>query len=299
MQGFEVLEGGIHSTIQDLGRYGYAHLGVTPSGAMDEYAYRWSQKLLDNTEANAIEVLLGGLKLQALEECTISICGADLDFKINGKPVGIWQTHYIKKGDIVGFYGQRSGLRAYLAVKNGFNVEKIDGSFATTVREHKGTKLKKNNFLTFTSSSQIPRKRLAKKYIPQYNETLTLHIVLTSQNHYFSQKEQQKFLEQNYTLTSEINAMGYKLQGEPIASTYSDIISEGIAFGVVQIPQDGQPIILLKERQTIGGYPKIGTVLASDCFALSQLGIGKHVNFKTINIENAQRKMKDFYGFFI
>ena len=298
MQGFEVIEGGIHSSIQDLGRYGYAHLGVTSSGAMDEYAYRWSQKLLDNEKANAIEVLLGGLKLKALSECTISVCGANLEFKINGKSVGIWQTYFIKKDDVLGFYGQKSGLRAYLAVKGGFDVEKVEGSYATTLREHKGMKLKKGDFIAFNFSKKEPTKRLLKEHIPLYAETLTLHIVLGSQSHYFTPSEQKKFLEQSYTLTSEINAMGYKLKGNPLIAKKSDIISEGIAFGAVQIPQDGQPIILLKERQTIGGYPKMGTLLASDCFALSQLSIGASVHFKAISIEEAQKRMRDFYRFF-
>lgn len=298
MQGFKVLEGGIHSTIQDLGRYGYAHLGVTPSGAMDEYAYRWSQKLLDHAQSNAVEVLLGGFKLQALSECTISVCGADLDFKINGKSVAIWQTHHIKKEDTIGFYGHKSGLRAYLAVKGGFDVEKIQNSYATTLREHKGTKLKKGDFLAFTSTKKEPSKRLLKKHIPQYRKTMILHIVLSSQSHYFAQSEQDKFLEQSYTLTTEINAMGYKLQGKPLIAKESDIISEGISFGAVQIPQDGQPIILLKEGQTIGGYPKMGTVLSSDCFALSQLPIDASVRFEVISIEETQKRMRDFYAFF-
>lgn len=298
MSGFKVLEGGIYSVIQDLGRYGYMHLGVTHSGAMDEYAYLWGQKLLDNKEANAIEILLGGLKLKATADTTISVCGADLDFRINQEKQEIWRTYQIKKGDILGFYTQVHGLRAYLAVKEGFSVEKIQNSYATTLKEHKGKNLKKNNFLPFHASKTDETRRVPKAYIPTYANTLTLHILLGSQDTFFTEEEKERFFDTVYTLTPQINAMGYKLKGKAIQTSQKGIISEGIAFGAVQIPPDGQPIILLKERQTIGGYPKIGTVLASDCFALAQLPIGAKVRFKEIDIEKAEKILKQFYSLF-
>ena len=111
MIGFEVLAGGLLTTIQDLGRQGYTHLGITNSGAMDEYAYRWSQKLLDNHEGNALEILLGGLKLRATAGTTLAVCGANLDFRINDKKQPIWQTHHINKGDIISFHQQSDTLQ--------------------------------------------------------------------------------------------------------------------------------------------------------------------------------------------
>ena len=291
MLGFEVLEAGLYSVLQDLGRYGYAHLGVTNGGAMDEYAYRWSQKLLDNKDANAIEVLLAGLKLKATQETEVAVCGADLGFCINGLEQDIWCTHHIQKGDLLSFEKQHSGLRAYLAVKGGFEVEKMQGSYAYSKKEHKGMKLEKGLLLAFQPYTIKMSRRVAKQYIAQYGETLTLNILLQA-------NLPTSFLNQTYTLTTHISPMGYKLEGKKIDHGEDGIISEGIPFGAVQVPPDGQPIILLKERQTIGGYPNMGTVLAKDCFALAQLPIGSEVTFKAMSIEKAQEEMKDFYNFF-
>ncbi len=296
MSGFEVLQEATWSNIEDLGRYGYNHVGVSNSGAMDEYAYRWSQKLLGNKESNAIEVMLGGLKLKATADVEISVCGADLDFRINQEKKVMWQTYQIRKNDVLGFYGQINGLRAYLSVKEGFKVQKKYNSYSRTYKEQK---LKKGDFIPFTPSKSRDIKHVSIPYIPTYSDTLTLHILLGSQEHFFSQSTKEIFFNTNYTLTPHMSPMGYKLQGKVLVTKKGGIISEGIPFGTVQIPPDGQPIILLKERQTIGGYPKIGTVLASDCFALAQLPIGANVQFKEISITDAQNKMKAFYGIFL
>ncbi len=298
MQGFEVLNGGIWSTVQDLGRYGCAHLGITHSGAMDEYAYLWSQKLLDNHEGNALEILLSGLKLRATASTTLAVCGADLDFRINNEKQPIWQTHHIHEGDIISFHQQTKGLRAYLAVKDGFNVEKVYGSYATTLKEGIGQKLSKGEFLAFSPAQAKETRHVLEKFIPTYPKHLTLNILLSYQHDFFSEEQKEKFFNTDYELTPQINRMGYKLKGREMIPSKGGIISEGITFGAVQIPQDGQPIILLKERQTIGGYPKIGSVLPSDCFKLAQLPIGSTVQFREIDIEDAEKEMQKFYDFF-
>jgi len=298
MIGFEVLAGGLLTTIQDLGRQGYTHLGITNSGAIDEYAYRWSQKLLDNHEGNALEILLGGLKLRATAGATLAVCGANLDFRINDKKQPIWQTHHINKGDIISFHQQSEGLRAYLAVKGGFKVEKVHGSYAATIKEGIGQKLSKGDFLAFVPTQTKETRHVPEKFISKYPKHLTLNILLSYQHDFFSDEQKEKFFSTDYELTPQISRMGYKLKGKAMIPSKGGIISEGITFGAVQIPQDGQPIILLKERQTIGGYPKIGSVLPSDCFKLAQLPIGSMVRFREINIEDAEKEMKGFYDFF-
>lgn len=294
---FKVLKGGLFTTVQDLGRQGYTHLGITPSGAMDEYAYRWSQKLLGNKDANALEVLISVLKLQATVPTTIAVCGADLDFLINGISMPIWQTYQVQVDDILSFEQKHSGIRAYLAVKGGFDVPKYQKSYATTLKEHKGKKLENGDTLHFTANQGTLKRRVPQKYIPTYTNHLTLRIVLSYQHDYFTKVQKEKFFSTTYTLTPEISRMGYKLQGEPMIPSKGGIISEGITFGAVQIPPDGQPIILLKERQTIGGYTKIGSVLPIDCFMLAQLPIGATVNFEIISLGDSQDEMKAFYSF--
>ena len=295
---FKVLHGGVFTTVQDLGRDGYTHLGITPSGAMDEYAYRWSQKLLDNKDGNALEILLSGLKLQATAPTTIGVCGADLNFQINGISQPIWQTHNIQADDILTFKKRVSGMRAYLAVKGGFNVQKFEGSFSTTLKEQKGSQLKMGDTLPYESTTNSEVKRVSEKHIPNYPTHLNIHLVLGYQHKNFSKEEKEKFFSSTYTLTPEMSRMGYKLQGKVINTSEQGIISEGISFGAVQIPPDGQPIILLKERQTIGGYPKMGSVLPRDCFMLAQMSIVSTVSFELISVEKSQELMKEFYGFF-
>ncbi len=295
MMGFEVLNGGIFTTVQDLGRFGFMHLGITQSGAMDELAYRWSQKLLGDQNGNALEIM-AGLKLKATSSTQIALCGADLDFRLNGISRPIWQTHRIGAGDILSFERRISGQRAYLAVKGGFDVAKEYGSYSTTLREGIGSKLKKGDLLPFDSCTDTHTIfRVKQAYRPDYQKSLTLRILLSYQEEHFSQEEKEKFFNSSYEVTLQSDRMGYKLKGPPITSTQDGIISEAIAFGSVQIPKDGQPIVLLKERQTIGGYPKIGTVLPIDCFRLAQAAIGSSVKFEAIGIVEAQEEIKVFY----
>lgn len=297
MKGFKVLKAGIFSTLQDQGRYGYNHFGITHSGAMDEYAYLWGQKLLNNQNGNAIEVMVG-LNLKVEIATTIAISGADLDFKINDTKEAIWQTHFVQKGDVLSFNKRISGQRAYLCVKNGFQVQEAYGSHSTTLKENIGQKLQKDDVLVYHTSKKIETKRVQKKYLPNYNEPLTLRVLPSYQNDYFSKEEQKKFFNSNYEITLESDRMGAKLKGESIHPSKGGIISEGISFGSIQIPADGQPILLLKERQTIGGYPKIGTVLAIDCFKFSQLSVGDKVRFEKIDLKVAREKSLRFYDFF-
>ncbi len=295
---FKVLSSGIFTTVQDLGRQGYTHLGITPSGTMDEYSYRWSQKLLGDEDGNTLEILLSGLKLQATAPTTISITGADLDFCINGNSQPTWQTYQIQTNDILTFEHKRSGMRAYLAVKGGFDVPKYEESYATTLKEYKGKKLENGDILPFTPNTSMQKIRVPQRYIPTYTNHLTLRIVLSYQHDYFTDAQKETFFSSTYTLTPDMNRMGYKLQGEPIIPSKGGIISEGITYGAVQIPPEGQPIILLKERQTIGGYPKIGSVLPVDCFKLAQMSIGSNVKFEVIGVDEGQEVMREFYRFF-
>lgn len=294
---FKIISSGIFTTLQDQGRKGYQHLGITESGAIDEYAYLWSQKLLDNKNCNALEIMIG-LKLEVQKETTISICGADLSFSINSMVKPIWQTYFVQVGDILSFPKRLSGQRAYLAVIGGFLLEKPYGSYATTLKENIGHKIQKNAIFKFLPTDKKHTKRVKKEFIPHYDNTLTLRLLPSYQNNYFTKEEQDKFFTNEYVITIGSSRMGAKLKGIAITPSQGGIISEGIAFGSVQIPQDGQPILLLKERQTIGGYPKIGTVLAIDCFKFSQLAVGDKIRFKKINLELSREKMLKFYGEF-
>eukprot|EP01029_Cantina_marsupialis_P030763 TRINITY_DN84407_c0_g1_i1.p1 TRINITY_DN84407_c0_g1~~TRINITY_DN84407_c0_g1_i1.p1 ORF type:complete len:305 (+),score=51.89 TRINITY_DN84407_c0_g1_i1:594-1508(+) len=303
MSGFEVIKAGIFTLVEDKGRESFMHLGVASSGFLDEFAALKANKLLNNSSnTNMLEIAFAGLKLKATADTTISITGARCEFKINGLEKKIWQTHNIKKNDILEIPKILNGQRVYLAVKDGFDIKKELGSYSTTIKENlgglNGTQLKNSDFLPYNEHKNIGSKRLKKEYIPSYEDTLTLRVVLSYQENTFSKEEKEKFFNSIYTITPDFNRMACKLSGEKIESTQDGIISEGIAFGAIQIPKDGQPIVLLKERQTIGGYPKIGSVLSIDCFKLAQMKAGHKIKFEEISIQTAQEKLKKFYSSF-
>ncbi len=276
---FKVLQSGLFTTIQDTGRKGVAHKGHSQSGALDRYAYKQSLALLHESDTNALEVMVG-LKLEAIKPTTIAITGADLGLKINGIFKKPWQSYTIKKGDILYFAKRIQGQRAYLTVKGGFDVPKVLGSYATMLKEGIGSTLKAGDIINYMPYLHKQTNRLKKEHIPYYGDTLTLRVQLCYQHHYFSDTEKKKFFNNEYKVTLQSDRMGYRLSGESIVPSSTKLISEGIAFGSVQIPKDGQPIILLAQRQSIGGYPKIGTVLAKDCYTLAQMGAGSSIFFE-------------------
>ena len=281
---FKVMQSGLFSTIQDEGRKGVAYLGHCNSGALDMYAYHWSQRLLDNRQANALEVMVG-LKLEATKPTTIAITGANLGLEINGSYKEPWQSYVIEAGDILHFSKRFMGQRAYLAVKGGFDTPRYLGSFSTTIKEGFGDRLKAGDILPYRATTVISLTRVKPEHIPNYDAPLILRVMLGYQHTLFSDKEKEKFFSSEYEITLQSDRMGYRLSGKGVFAKSENLISEGIAFGAIQIPNDGQPIILLKERQTIGGYPKMGTVIAEDCYALAQRGAGCKVRFEPYTIK--------------
>ncbi|MGE4382536.1 MAG: biotin-dependent carboxyltransferase family protein [Arcobacter sp.] len=298
----EVINNPLFVTIQDRGRFGYAHIGVTNSGVMDEYAYFWANKLLKNSfNTNILEIAFSNVIFKANENTQISITGANCEFFINDEKKELWQSYNIKKNDIIKIGKILSGNRIYLAVFGGFDIKKEFGSNSVTIKENlgglDGNKLKKGNILPFNSCTFNYTMKLKEEFIPKYEDNLTLRVIFSYQENYFLDEEKKKFLNSTYLVTNDFNRMAVKLSGEAIKCEINGIISEGIAFGSIQIPNDGQPIVLLKDRQTIGGYPKIGVVLGIDCFKLSQARANTKIKFEEISYEEAVKKTKEFYSF--
>ncbi len=299
----EILNNPIFATIQDIGRLKYTHLGVSVSGVLDEYAYLMANKILDNDlDENIIEIFFSNISFKVLNNIQIVITGAKCEFFINNKLHRTWKNYILIKGDIIKIGKILEGSKVYLAIKDGFDIKKELLSNSTTIKESigglDGFKLKKGDILASRMIKPTYNKHLKKKYIPTYNGILELRVVLSYQNDFFKQKEQNKFFNNVYTITNDFNRMACKLEGEAISCDIGGIISEGIAFGSIQIPSDGKPIILLKERQTIGGYPKIGSVLNIDCFKLAQKRPNMQVIFKKISLNEAQNEMKQFHKIF-
>ncbi|UTJ07568.1 biotin-dependent carboxyltransferase family protein [Arcobacter roscoffensis] len=297
----EIINSPIFATIQDKGRFGFNSIGVTNSGVMDEYAYLIANKLLENSEdENIIEIAFSNVEFKALKDIKVALTGAKCEFFINNTLYPTWQTYSVKAGDIIKVGKIEEGARVYFGVKGGFDIKKEFGSNSTTLKEKLGginaDRLQKGQILESKKINEFYNIRLKEKFVPKYEDTLELRVILSYQDEFFYKEEIAKFFSSIYTVSNEFNRMGCKLQGEPVSCSIDGIISEGIGFGSIQIPSDGQPIILLKDRQTIGGYPKIGSVLSIDCFKLAQAKPKTKIKFKPIEIKKAQDIVKKFYS---
>lgn len=298
---FEVIKPGVLSLIQDKGRFGYQNIGITNGGPMDEYAFYWANYLLGN-EINApqIEITYGMLELIVHKEACISITGADLGAQINDMPIYPWKTYLVNEGDKIIFNKPSAGLRAYLAVRGGLNVCSVLGSCSTVIREEIGglngigKKLSQGDKIEFDSNQSYIDQAVPSELIPDYSAELRLGVILGYQYESFSKLELSKFFSCTYEISKNIDRMGYRLSGDPIKSKLNGIISEGIALGSIQVPADGQPIVLMRDRQTIGGYPKIGCLSSLGVSQLSQRGVGEKISFYPTDVANAEAERMIF-----
>jgi len=304
VNGFIVENGGLQSSIQDAGRRGLSDIGLTQSGAMDEMAFGYANFLVGNAfNTPAIEIAMGGASFKARSEMCIAICGANMQPTCNGHSIALWQTHLLRRGDVIAFDFANEGQFAYIAVAGGFQTPFAYGSYSTSLKEGlgglEGRKLKTGDLLhTLGNRCPMDRRKLERKFIPKYPDSITVRLVKGYQEAMFDTKAQETFFNSTYTFKGEGDRMGYRLSGEKVVPSSTGILSEPICYGAVQVPSHGEPIVLLKERQTIGGYPKMGSIIAVDCFKLAQLKAGGKVKFKEVSLKEAQRATRAFYIFF-
>ncbi|MBU5485113.1 biotin-dependent carboxyltransferase family protein [Clostridium sp. MSJ-11] len=293
---------GLLTLIQDNGRYGYQQFGVPVSGVMDSFSHRVANILLGNDEGEALlEATILGPEIEFMDDSLIVITGGDLDPVLNGEPISMWESVYVKKGDILAFGGVKNGCRAYIAFAGGIQVEKVMGSRSTYVKAKigglNGGSLKSGDILKIgdleKGTTSTKYRKLPNEYIPTYSQDLDVRVILGPQDDYFTQKGLEKFLSTSYKVTNECDRMGYRLEGEVVEHINGgDIISDGINFGAIQIPSHGQPIIMMSDRQTIGGYTKIANVISIDLPKIAQAKPGDSIRFKKVSIYEAQELLK-------
>ena len=291
-----VLQSGVLSLLQDSGRRGQHRLGLTTGGPLDSEAFHYCNRLLQNPlGSTVIEVSVGGLQLSIQVDTFVCVTGADMPLSINGEEKTLWSVHPVAAGDILHLGFARSGCRAYLGVAQGFNIAPSFGSSATVMREKigglHGDRLHAGDELP--CSAVIGRKCLFLPVPdqPRYQNTLTVRVIPGYQQRHFTRTEQRRFFSSRFQVSERCDRMGYRLEGPTIDCDIDGILSEGICHGAIQIPPDGQPIVLLNDRQTIGGYPKIGTALSLDAARLSQLTAGCSVHFAPITVDTAHRAL--------
>ncbi len=296
MEAFAVRSPGPMTTVQDLGRFGFLDRGVPLSGALDPFACRVANLLVGNAEEEAVlEITLLGPTLEVLGDADIALTGADMGMTINGTAVPKWRTVRVSSGDIVRISRAAEGCRAYLAVTGGIDVRPVMGSRSTFVRAKiggvQGRGLVKGDVVQRGERSPSGRPRaLPDRWIPHYGREIALRALPGPQDDAF-RKGIGVFFSAVYEVTTEADRMGYRLRGpavEPDEGMPKSIVTEPTTPGNVQIPADGQPIILLVE-QTSGGYAKIATVITADIPRVAQLLPGHTVRFERVTLEDAHR----------
>lgn len=300
---FEVLEPGILTTIQDLGRYGFSQFGVPPSGALDPCSFRVGNLLVGNPEGEAsIETTVMGLKLKTLREVVIAVTGGDLSPELNGEPLEMWRTHLLVEGDVISFRKVQTGCRAYLAISGGFSVPKIMGSRSTCLSGKfgglEGRALRKGDIL-HTLDIQSPLNKLGLRFpsdwIPPLEKEVMVRVIPGPQDQHFTERGFQTFCSSSYQVTPQCDRMGIRLEGPKIErrpDVEESIISEGFLPGAIQVPGDGKPIIILTELVT-GGYTKIATVISTDLPKVAQLKPGDRVRFSPVLIQEAHALIRE------
>ncbi len=313
----EVLSPGLYTTVQDLGRYGYQRHGVIVGGAMDTLAMRMANMLVGN-EPNAavLELTVKGPVLLFHQDALLAVCGADMQPAIDGVRIHSNRPVWVKKGSILKFAHAKKGCRAYLAIAGGWEVPLVMGSRSTnvragfggawgrTLREKDRLEPGKPSELALFFAEQLQAKSKARNagcgemdwFVPQhvfpYQKDAVVRVMRGAEFGYFSEESRRQFFATPYQLAAQSDRMGYRLEGPQLAlESPLELISAAVSTGTIQVPPNGQPIILLADRQTVGGYPKIGHVATVDLPILAQLRPGDRVQFQEVSLRKAQQAL--------
>lgn len=294
--GLQIIQPGILTTVQDGGRFDHQAAGFSVSGPMDADALYAANILVNNAPGTAcLEMAFMGVTAVFDRKTYFAVTGADMSPTLNGRPVEPYRAHEARAGDKLVLGAAKNGKYAYLAVAGGIDVPVVMGSRSTNLKcgigGWQGRKLKAGDDLPLSVTGSFLDNHY-KKHLPptQYENSVTLRVVLGPQAHFFTQQGLQTFTHEVYTLLPESDRMGARLSGKAIESKAGvDIISDAIALGSVQIPASGTPIIMLSDRQTTGGYAKIATVISPDIPKLSQCTSGAEIRFRCIPVDEANR----------
>ncbi len=296
----EVETGGLLTTVQDLGRAGRQRSGLTPGGVMDPFAACAANLLLGNLRGAAtLEITLLGPALRFLAPAQIALCGGDLSAHLDEKQMPLWKTVRVQPGQTLSFGRRRTGARAYLAVAAGLGVPELLGSRSTFLRGKlgglEGRPLRPGDILPGgAASSRRAVRGLRPQDIPAYGLPAVLRVLPGPHRSHFSGAGQAALFAASYLLSPQSDRQGYRLDGPAVErSGTGDILSEPMPLGGIQIPPDGQPILLMADRQTTGGYPLIGVVISADIPRAAQLAPGDAVRFVPVTLAAAANAAKD------
>jgi biotin-dependent carboxylase-like uncharacterized protein len=302
MRVFRVLKPGLLTTVQDLGRYGFLKYGVPVSGAMDTFSLVTANLLAGNQRNEAcLETTLTGPELQVLTDTQIAITGGFCAPKVNGQSVMMWQTLTLQEDDVVSFGRMEGGCHAYVAVRGGIDTPIVLGSRSTYVRGGfggvDGRQLKAGDVIEGVQTTFLKTEsRLPEELTPRFAEHLILHVVLGPQADMFTDKGIETLLSNVYSVALEVDRMGYRLGGPMIENRgKADIVSDALLPGAIQVPKNGKPMVMMRDAQTTGGYPKIAVVITPDLDILGQAKPNHVVEFAKVTMYQAHERICEYY----
>ena len=300
---FEILRAGVNTTIQDKGRNHLYHVGIAVSGAIDQRNYTLSNKLVENQLNEAVVEFTYQGPLLKLKNGKINFAiSGDIFFKIIRKNLVVedgecYKSYVLDEEDQIDIISTKNSTYGYLAVNGGFDLKKTWGSYSVNTKANIGPNDGKKYSLNdkiFINKSEI--ENLNKRSINyDYFPDNIIRIIKGTNFNYFSKDAIDKFFNKDFLITNLVDRMGIRLKGPKLENIVStNIKSEGIVRGVIQVPADGNPIIMLSDHGTVGGYPKIGVVIAADLDLIGQLTPGTKINFKEVSLEEAQNIFKAY-----
>lgn len=294
--GIVVENGGILTTVQDEGRYGYQAFGVSTSGAMDSHSFHIANLLVGNKkEEAALEMTFMGPTLTFTSDNIIAVTGGDLSPMLDGTAFPMDRAVLVKKGQKLSFAGPKNGCRGYIAFAGGLDIPEVMGSKSTLLRNKiggmDGRKLEKGDRIEFVAPKTELPKMAERKVVGQVypKNEVVIRVVLGPQDDEFTEAGIRSFFWNSGTITNEFDRMGCRIEREPVEHKGDgNINTDGISLGSVQVPTNGKPIIMLADRQSTGGYAKIGTVISVDLAKIAQSQPGQRIRFIQVSLKTAQ-----------
>jgi antagonist of KipI len=291
---------GVFTTVQDLGRLNAMSSGVPPGGAMDRFAHRAANLLVGNEEGGAtLECTLSGPVLMALRPCLVAITGADFDPRVNGEPAPMWAGVFLGEGDGLSFAGRRWGARVYIAVAGGIGGDRWLGSLSTSLLATRGgmhgRPLAAGDVITANGVPAAPAisgRLLSPADRPDYADH-ALHAIAGPHARRLDSESRKALFGAAFSVSRDADRMGYRLEGPMVDASGDELLSFGLAAGAVQVPRSGQPILLMADHQTAGGYPVVATIASATMPVAAQLLPGDELSFSEISVEAALRMRKD------
>lgn len=309
----KVISPGLQTTVQDSGRIGHYEVGMPPSGAMDKYSYLASNLLVGNKDhAAVLEITYMGPVLEFQQNVNVAITGGEMPPKINGQPVAMWETLEIKAGDVLSFDFIKQGARVYLAVAGGIDVPLIMESRSTYtlcgIGGYEGRALKAGDELTIGDDQQFvvtPGTRISEELIPVFSKINEIRVVLGLCSYRLTEESKDRFFSIDWTVTPEANRVGYRFKGERLnfvereqpfgaGSNPSNVVDLGYPIGSIQVPDGVEPIALLNDAVTGGGYATICTIISTDLNKMAQIKTNEKVRFKAVDIHEALEIRKEY-----